>query len=87
VAGEAFNFSAGKPVSVLALVRMILGLMGRRDLKPRVLGEASHEILRQHLDAGKARQRLGWKPTLSLAQGLRRTIAWYADDLARPGRP
>lgn len=75
--GEAFNFSNEIQVTVLELVRIILERMGRTDLEPKVLGEASNEIIHQYLDASKARKRLGWKPKFSLEEGLDRTIAWY----------
>ncbi len=75
--GEAFNFSNEIQVTVLELVKIILERMGRTDLEPKVLGEASNEIIHQYLDASKARKRLGWKPKFSLEEGLDRTIAWY----------
>jgi CDP-glucose 4,6-dehydratase len=50
-------------------------------LKPDIRNEASNEILKQTLDAGKARQKLGWQPLFSLEQGLDRTIAWYREFL------
>ena len=46
-------------------------------LTPEVLGEASHEIKHQSLDATKARTLLGWEPLFTLDEGLSRTIAWY----------
>jgi CDP-glucose 4,6-dehydratase len=77
LAGEAFNFSCEQPMTVIELVDRILALMGRADLRPRVLNEASNEIRAQYLAAGKARVRLGWKPRFTLDDGLARTIAWY----------
>ena len=77
LAGEAFNFSCEQPMTVIELVDRILALMGRTDLRPRVLNEASNEIRAQYLAAGKARVRLGWKPRFTLDDGLTRTIAWY----------
>ena len=32
-------------------------------------------------DITQARERLGWEPQVSLAQGLERTVAWFADQL------
>jgi CDP-glucose 4,6-dehydratase len=77
VRGEAFNFSAGAPRSVLELVECIAGLMDKRHLQPTILNQAKHEIPRQVLSFEKARTRLGWRPAYTLESGLRETIAWY----------
>ncbi|QDV35474.1 NAD-dependent epimerase/dehydratase family protein [Tautonia plasticadhaerens] len=74
--GEAFNFSNEIQVTVLDLVRKILGLMGS-DLEPEVRNEASNEIIHQYLGAGKARRLLDWSPLFTLDEGLERTVAWY----------
>jgi CDP-glucose 4,6-dehydratase len=83
--GEAFNFSYGSQVTVLALVQRILKWM-KSDLQPVILNEASNEIRKQTLNADKARQKLGWRPLFNLDEGLDRTIAWYREFLADPGR-
>ena len=77
LSGMAFNFSCEQPLAVLELVEAILNVMGRTDLKPIVLSEASNEILHQYLKAGLARRLLGWRPVFTLEEGLRRTVAWY----------
>jgi CDP-glucose 4,6-dehydratase len=77
--GEAFNFSNELQIPVLELVQKILKLMGRTDLKPVVLNQASREIKHQYLAAGKARQRLGWKPKYNLDDALKETIDWYTE--------
>jgi CDP-glucose 4,6-dehydratase len=74
--GEAFNFGNEAPVSVLELVRLILGLM-RRDLEPVILNQAFGEIPRQYLDCTRAHEWLGWRAAYTLEEGLRETIAWY----------
>ena len=79
--GQAFNFGNEKPVSVLELVDKILELMGKTELVPRILNEASHEIPRQYLDCSKARRLLGWRPGHTLEEGLQETIAWYRERL------
>lgn len=77
LAGEAFNFSNEEPLEVLELVQRILRIMGKVELRPRVLNEASNEISCQYLSARKARERLGWKPSFSLEESLQKTVAWY----------
>ncbi len=76
--GEAFNFSNETPLPVLDVVARVLKLMGS-ELEPDIRNEASGEIKRQFLDAGKARRILGWQPSFDLDAGLARTIAWYRD--------
>jgi CDP-glucose 4,6-dehydratase len=80
--GQAFNFGTEQPMSVLAVVRLILELLGKERLVPRVLNEASHEIPAQYLDCAKARRLLGWRPRYALEDGLRETIEWYGKWLA-----
>lgn len=76
--GQAFNFSNEIQVSVLDLVKKLLGQMGSR-LEPEVLNKASNEIRHQYLSAEKSRRVLGWKPLFTLDEGLQQTIAWYTD--------
>jgi CDP-glucose 4,6-dehydratase len=92
--GEAFNLSSERPISVLDVVDRVLTLMGRVDLEPVVLGQASSgQILlgqarsdasAQYVSVDKASRILGWQPRTSLEEGLRKTIAWYAESNA-PG--
>jgi dTDP-glucose 4,6-dehydratase len=35
-------------------------------------------------DIRKARAQLGWAPTVSLEEGMQRTIGWFAEKLGRP---
>jgi|TARA_B100001964_G_scaffold200647_1_gene227871 CDP-glucose 4,6-dehydratase len=78
VAGQAFNFGTGKPISVLELYKKIIKSMGK-DVKPKILGEAKNEIDRQYLSSDKAGKILNWKPEYSIEQGLKETIEWYSD--------
>lgn len=78
--GQAFNFSDGTPLSVTDLVGRILAMM-QSPLVPEVQNQASHEITAQYLSSQKARTLLGWAPSLSLDEGLARTIAWYREFL------
>lgn len=75
--GQAFNFSNEIQVSVLDIVRHILGAVGRDDLEPDVRDEAQHEIPHQYMDASKARRLLNWRPHFRLQEGLEKTVAWY----------
>ncbi len=77
LAGEAFNFSLEVKLTVLDIVNRALELMEREDLAPIVQNSASNEIREQYMLSAKARERLNWKPTFGMDEGLNRTIAWY----------
>ena len=85
LAGEAFNFSNERPMSVLEMVEMVLRVMGS-DLQPDIRSEATNEIKCQYLSAAKARERLGWKPLFELEAGMKRTVDWYRGHLASQAR-
>jgi len=75
-AGEGFNFSNEKPVTVRCLVEKIYKLAGKKPLY-RILNKAACEIKHQYLASGKAKRLLHWKPAYSLEEGLKETISWY----------
>jgi len=84
--GECYNFSTNQPLRVTEVVAEITRLMGREELEPIVLGEATNEIPNQFLDASKAEAELGWRPRYTLEGGLRETIAWYEQFLREEAR-
>lgn len=81
--GNIFNAGHNKPVGVLSLVKTILRLARRTDLKPDIRGKGRlhGEIDRQWMDGGKAKRVLGWVPHVRLEEGLRRTVDWYREYL------
>jgi CDP-glucose 4,6-dehydratase len=85
VKGEAFNFGAGKPISVLRLVYLILKLSGKNNLKPKILSKhkIKGEIDKQYLSSRKANRVLGWRCRHSLVDGLNKTLSWYRAHLKR----
>lgn len=93
VEGEVFNIGCGEELSMRDLTLLILDLMddmgvAAERIEPR-FGALPHrptEIWRMFCDNTKARIHLGWKPTTSLEEGLRETIAWYHDELTRSSR-
>jgi CDP-glucose 4,6-dehydratase len=82
LAGEVFNFSYERRLTVLDLVQRVLTAMGS-SLEPDVRNDAVNEIRDQYLDASKARRVLGWEPEFDLDRGLRATVDWYTEYFAR----
>lgn len=82
--GEAFNFGTNEPVQMLDLANRILRLMNKEsELPPKVLlqRKIEREIDAQYLSGDKIYEKFRWKPEISLDEGLRETIDWYAAHL------
>jgi len=87
-AGEAFNAGGERPHSVREVVELIAAEAGA-GIEPDFQGEGNPvgEIDRQFVDSSKLRETTGWHPQVELADGLRRTLAWYRDHPeARPAK-
>jgi len=88
VIGEVFNCGPGEDVSIGDLAAEIAALMGvqaeitedAQRLRPK-----DSEVMRLVCDATKLRERTGWQPEVSRAEGLSRCIKWFAEpaNLAR----
>jgi CDP-glucose 4,6-dehydratase len=83
VAGEAFNFSYGQPLTPLEMVRSVQEVMGVSVVDPEVLDVARAEITHQYLDSTKARNVLAWSPRHDLRDGLAVTADWYKEYFQR----
>jgi CDP-glucose 4,6-dehydratase len=82
--GGAFNFSDESPLTVMELYEAICVAAGAPETEPVVLDDAPGEIHDQWLSAAKAREQLGWRPAVALADGLAATVDWYRGLLAAP---
>lgn len=76
-----FNFGAGSPVAVRDIINTIGKLMGAKIEIVRIKEDREGEITDQYVSWEKASRILGWKPKVSLDEGLGRAIAWYRDNL------
>ncbi|MCC7375287.1 MAG: GDP-mannose 4,6-dehydratase [Verrucomicrobiales bacterium] len=78
------NIAAGEEVRICDLVRMIAELTATKSsVEIGALPYRPTEIWRMYADASRAHQILGWKPQVSVREGLRRTVDWFKDYLAR----
>jgi len=84
--GEAFNFSHDRAYSVLEIYSEICEVVLQKYLEPEVLNSVTHEIHDQHLTSTKAKEKLGWEAKYSLESGLRESLPWYRELIARKVR-
>jgi len=78
--GETVNLGTGHDVSIGELATRILDLVGsgaQVTEDPRRVRPDGSEVWRLVCNAGKASTVLGWRPRVSLDDGLRETIEWF----------
>jgi len=88
VVGRVLNAGTGREISIGDLLLTVGRLMEhevRAAPEPERVRPERSEVLRLVADAGQLQQLTGWNPEVTLEEGLRRTIAWFADpgNLAR----
>ncbi len=87
--GETYNIGGDAEARNIDIVRMICGLLDEarpagaphERLIAFVTDRPGHDF-RYAIDASKIRNELGWRPSVTLGEGLRRTVAWYLDNEA-----
>ena len=74
---EIINLGGGmNPVPVSTLITKLEALLGRKaqlDIKPF----HAADLMTTWADIGKAGRLLGWKPEVTLDEGLKRSVDWY----------
>ena len=84
VEGGVFNLGTGAEISIGDLAQKIVHMLDRpleMALDADRLRPEASEVLRLLSDNTLAGERLGWKPEVSLDEGLERTIAWIRQHL------
>jgi len=74
--GEVFNIGFGEETSINTLANIILKIAGREDLAPEYGPGRAADFRRCLVDITKARKVLGFNPTITLEEGLKKTIDW-----------
>jgi UDP-glucose 4-epimerase len=74
-ANGQYNVGTGKESTVLDIVAG-LAEFADGDFEPQFAPARAGEMARSCLDVTRAREELGWEPTIELAEGLRRTMEW-----------
>jgi nucleoside-diphosphate-sugar epimerase len=74
--GEVINVATGGRISLNTLFKTIRELVGA-NIEPIYADPRPGDVKDSQADISKARQVLGYQPTVSFEDGLSRTVAWY----------
>ena len=72
---EIFNLGTGKGSSVLEVIKTLERVSGEK-LNYEITARRDGDIVEAYADTSKANNVLGWKATLSLAQGIKSAWDW-----------
>lgn len=77
--GGTFNIGSGKATTINQIFRSLAAITAYP--LPEVHGPAKPgEVFRIYLSYAKAEKALGWKPTIGLEDGLKKTVAFFAGE-------
>jgi nucleoside-diphosphate-sugar epimerase len=77
VSGGVFNVACGAAINLNEVVKLVGEIVGHAvpiTYLPGRVGDVKHSLA----DTSAARERLGYRGAISFAEGLKRTVAWYA---------
>jgi UDP-glucose 4-epimerase len=80
--GGTFHISTGVPVTVNDLFRK-LALLTEYKLEPQRGPQRKGDVYRIALENRRAKEQLGWEPRILLEEGLRLTVEYFRDQIAR----
>lgn len=88
--GRSYNIGGENERRNIDLVRTICALLD--EMKPKAQGSYADQITfvtdrpghdaRYAIDPSRIREELGWRPSVTVEEGLRRTVRWYLDNEA-----
>lgn len=80
--GQVINCACGDRVTLNTLYKMTQTLTDAQDIEPRYSEPRKGDIRHSLADISKAKELLGYEPTVGFKEGLRKTVAWYREKMA-----
>jgi len=74
-----FNIGSGIETSIISLLREISDILNIRNLEYIRKPPRKGDVRRSMADISKAYKNFGWKPNISLKEGLEATIKWFLE--------
>jgi len=83
--GEVINTGSSFEISIGDLAEKILNLLdsnAKIEVEDKRIRPKPSEVERLYADVNKAKKLINWEPTISLDEGLKRTIGWISENIS-----
>jgi UDP-glucose 4-epimerase len=81
VAGKVFNIATASQITLnetVKILRKLIGYNGEVQYGPERAGDIKHS----YADISAAKEAMGYTPTVSFEEGLKKTVEWYRSSMA-----
>lgn len=75
--GKVLNVAIGDRITLNQLLTELKDLLGKQDVQPEYRESRVGDVRHSLADTTRARELLGYEPTVELREGLKRTIDWW----------
>ena len=75
--GETYCVGGGNQPTNLIVIQKVCALLGRDDSEIKFVKDRPGHDRRYAMNYGKIEHDLGWQPTVTLEEGLAKTVEWY----------
>lgn len=79
--GEVYNIGSNNEWPNLEIVKRILKELGKPETLISFVKDRPGHDRRYAIDSSKIEKELGWKPKVTFAEGLKKTIHWYVENV------
>ncbi|MDO8482031.1 MAG: dTDP-glucose 4,6-dehydratase [bacterium] len=79
--GEVYNIGSEEELTNLEVTKALLHILGKTEKEIAYVADRPGHDFRYALSSEKIAGELGWKPSVSFAEGIKRTVAFYKKTL------
>ena len=80
--GEVYNVGGHNERTNLEVVKTIIQELGKSEDLIKYVGDRKGHDMRYAIDPTKIHKELGWLPTTTFDEGIKKTVKWYLDNKA-----
>jgi dTDP-glucose 4,6-dehydratase len=80
--GQVYNIGGNNEKYNINIVKLILAELGKTESLITFVKDRLGHDRRYAIDSSKITRELGWKPSVTFEQGIRKTIKWYLENRA-----